>query len=583
MEDTPRHAARSFWHPYYKLAKPSQTMNDAVTLTAHYKTAALGLYFFLTHVQGKISEDLVADTSIGSIRGVRADDGDYTMFLGIPFAKVNESNVFGESLPAAPFNEVFEANTDTTRCPQVEEFNNTAVGDLDCLQLNVYVSDAAKTAKGPLPVLVYIYGGKFMFGFSDRWLLGPKHLMKQDVIVVTFNYRMGAYGFMCLDTPDVPGNAGLKDQVLALRWVKNHIASFGGDPERVTVFGNSAGGMSVGLHIISDSEKLFNNAIIQSGSPYINGIVSNTNNKDSVLALAKALNFETNDVNEALSHIASVDALKVVEVVNDNGIVFTVCVEKEFPGVDTFLSKNPVFADNSKVNGMSVLIGNNKNEFFKRFRGVDGPADWASWSKLIPQFVNDTFNFDNAELYSDLSDLIRHFYLGDAEYTGEIRKNMLAFVDDSGMIYPTMRSIATYVKAGAAKVYEYVYSYEGGRNFAKAKNGFKEPGTAHADEIGYLWEIGFLPEPTKNDQVIIDRMTRMWANFAAYNNPTPETSELLPVPWTPIVDGSVYPFINIDLEMGSGSREYHARMAFWELIYKAYAQNEKAREMPNRP
>ncbi|KAJ2938118.1 hypothetical protein O0L34_g3692 [Tuta absoluta] len=504
------------------------------------------------------------------------------MFLGIPFAKVNETNIFGASIPQAPFDELFEANTETTRCPQVEEFNNTAVGDLDCLQLNVYVPDVVNTTESLLPVMVYIYGGKFEFGFSDRFLLGPKYLIQQDIILVTFNYRTGVYGFMCLDTPDVPGNAGMKDQVLALRWVQNHIESFGGDPQQVTVFGNSAGGMSAGLHIISENEKLFKNAIIQSGPIYsTNGAVSNTGNGDKVLELAKALNFETNDVNEALSFIKSIDALQVVETATKNSISFAICVEKEFPGVERFLSKHPVIADNSKANGMNIMVGNNRQELLALYNGNDGPDTWVQWANLFPQTVRANFNFDNEDLYTELSDIIRRFYVSDAEINSDVRLDMLHLTDDTSFFYPSIRSIEAYLKAGAAKIYRYIFSYVGGRNFVRYQStllrGNNVSGTAHADEIGYLWGIGILPEPTPLDQIMINRITTLWANFAKHSDPTPETTPLLPVAWQPIVNGSKYHYLDINQNMTSGTRFAHQRMSFWELLYKAYGECERAR------
>ncbi|KAI5643543.1 carboxylesterase family domain-containing protein [Phthorimaea operculella] len=305
------------------------------------------------------------------------------MFLGIPYATVNRTNVFGESIPQEPFDVVFEAYDDNDRCPQVEEFNSTAVGTLDCLKLNIFVPDTA-SSQSLLPVMVYVYGGALKIGFADRFALGPKYLVRHDVILVTFNYRLGPYGFMCLDTPEIPGNAGLKDQVAALRWVKSNIQSFGGNPNQVTAFGNSAGGRSIGMHLNSETEKLFTNAIIQSGSVFRN--------------------------------------------------------------------------------------------------------------------------------------MIKRFYLGDAKVNNSVRQHMTDFMDDTTYTYSTVRSIKPYLRAGADKIYQYVFSYDGGRNFNKYLSNVTAAGVSHADELGYLFDIGvFEDEPSEEDQVIIDRMTTMWTNFAKYN------------------------------------------------------------------
>lgn len=165
--------------------------------------------------------------------------------------------MFQPSTPYQAFGEVFEAYDDSAICPQLEEFNKTIVGSLDCLHLNVYVPNTA-SSKNNLPVLVWIYGGRFNRGFSGRYLYGPSNLVRHDIILVTLNYRLGPYGFMCLDNPEVLGNQGLKDQQIAIKWVNDNIDAFGGDANKITLFGESAGAASVGMHLHQE-EGLFLN------------------------------------------------------------------------------------------------------------------------------------------------------------------------------------------------------------------------------------------------------------------------------------------------------------------------------------
>ena len=106
--------------------------------------------------------------------------------------------------------------------------------------------------------MVWIHGGSFIVGSNQPLSYGPSHFMDRDVIVVLVNYRLGPLGFLSLGTEDVPGNAGLRDQTMAFQWVNENIASFGGDPSRITIFGESAGSLSVGLHLLSPlSDGLF--------------------------------------------------------------------------------------------------------------------------------------------------------------------------------------------------------------------------------------------------------------------------------------------------------------------------------------
>jgi len=116
---------------------------------------------------------------------------------------------------------------------------------------------------------VWIYGGGFAAGSSTLDLYDGKVLAaKGDVIVASMQYRLGPLGFLFLGSESAPGNAGMLDQQLALDWIHKHVADFGGDPQRVTIFGESAGAGSVGLHLLSPgSDNLFRSAILQSGSP----------------------------------------------------------------------------------------------------------------------------------------------------------------------------------------------------------------------------------------------------------------------------------------------------------------------------
>ena len=151
----------------------------------------------------------------------------------------------------------------------------------DCLTLNVWTpeipEDPATSATGR-PVMVWIHGGGFTSGSGSVFLYRGDHLVRNgDVVVVTINYRLGALGFLGhrdLDDPDgYVGNWGLHDQIAALRWVRDHIAQFGGDPGNVTLFGESAGGFSVAaLMGAPSSAGLFHRAIVQSGGVHVHSI-----------------------------------------------------------------------------------------------------------------------------------------------------------------------------------------------------------------------------------------------------------------------------------------------------------------------
>ena len=145
-------------------------------------------------------------------------------------------------------------------------------GQEDCLFLNVYVPEKTfekRESPGGSPVMVWFHGGAFLFGGGNRARFAPEAFMEadEDVIIVSVNYRLGALGYLCLeDEKTVAGNMGSLDQIAALQWVQGHISHFGGDPDRVTIFGESAGGISVmDLMLSPKATGLFSSAISQSG------------------------------------------------------------------------------------------------------------------------------------------------------------------------------------------------------------------------------------------------------------------------------------------------------------------------------
>lgn len=136
----------------------------------------------------------------------------------------------------------------------------------DCLNLNVYVPASARSDK-KLTVMFWIFGGGFFDGTGNDDVYGPDFLIEQNVVLVTSNYRVGVFGFLSLGTPEYSGNMALKDQQLALKWVHENIDQFYGDNMRITIFGDSAGGISTHFQVLSsESRKYFNNAIVMSGT-----------------------------------------------------------------------------------------------------------------------------------------------------------------------------------------------------------------------------------------------------------------------------------------------------------------------------
>src|SRR6218665_883200 len=235
----------------------------------------------------------VVTTSKGKVRGLRYDLPHLGIageaYLGIPFAMPPVGpRKFRYPEPIEPWaqkNIVLNATTLPNSCYQAPDLffgdsfwgsnmwnPNTPVSE-DCLYLNVWVPTAPPDSprRGPLAGMVWIFGGGFYSGTTTLTLYDGRILASlNDVIVVSIGYRVGALGFLCLDDPLAPCNMGLFDQVMGLDWVQKNINRFGGDPNNVTLFGESAGAASVSLHLLSPlSRDKFHRAILQSGSANI--------------------------------------------------------------------------------------------------------------------------------------------------------------------------------------------------------------------------------------------------------------------------------------------------------------------------
>src|SRR5436305_9874261 len=197
-------------------------------------------------------ENVVVEAACGRLAGLR--QGDLFAFKGIPYAKPPVGPLRWRAPERAPS---WAGVRDATRfgpiCPQaptqIEALLGGTLGEQseDCLYLNIWTPACDG---GKRPVMVWIHGGAFVIGAGSQGLYNGRHLSARDVVVVTINYRLGAFGFVNLaDATDGQspgtGSEGIADQLLAIQWVKKNIATFGGDTDNITVFGESAGAMSV--------------------------------------------------------------------------------------------------------------------------------------------------------------------------------------------------------------------------------------------------------------------------------------------------------------------------------------------------
>ncbi|CAG9791741.1 unnamed protein product [Diatraea saccharalis] len=513
--------------------------------------------FLFIATRAAYSNTILVNTPVGLIRGAKAIDGEYYTFFGIPYGSVNRTNLFGAPEKYPKFDYIFEAFHDSAICPQIQ--NNVLQGSSDCLQLNIFVPISANISHR-LPVMVYIHGGSFIDGSKSSKTYGPKYLVKHDVILVVINYRLGPYGFMCLDIPEVPGNQGLKDQVLALKWIKQNIESFGGDATKITVFGISAGGHSIEFHLLSDNEILFNKAILQSGSAEA-ATVFTDHDKNAPIRIAERLGLSTNSLTKAITYLSSLHTNEVIQASNDLSITYKPCVEQKFEGVTPFLTRHWVNADIPKVKDMPILLGFCEHELLLQHIN----SSISEFPALIRNRLRNTFNFDNGNLIK-AQEIIQNYYLNNKNVNTDLP--IAAYFDsDFTYIHPIQRSIKKFLNSKPKSLFYYMFSYNGNRNLAKITKKVKFGSAVHADDVGYLFDVDYLvDEHTPEDMLVLDRITTMWTNFAKYGDPTPDTSELLEIKWTQL-SNERYTYLNINSILAMGQRPAADRMTFWDDFY----------------
>nr|NP_001165390.1 carboxyl/cholinesterase 2 precursor [Bombyx mori]BAI66478.1 carboxyl/cholinesterase 2 [Bombyx mori] len=350
-------------------------------------------------------------------------------FKGIPYAQPPVGNLrFKAPQPVSSWEGVKNATRHGAVCPQFDILTNQIIpGNEDCLFLNIYTPDLNPATT--LPVMFFIHGGGYVSGSGNDDFFGPDFIVRKNVILVTINYRLGDLGFLTLDTEEVPGNAGLKDQVLALKWVNENIAHFGGDPKLITIIGQSAGAASVLYHLGSSLTKgLFNRAIALSGVPTYDFNYSYKPTKRPYI-LAKLLGNDTTDPAIALEFLQSVNvqlliqpdvSLLATESVSTGNIFrsyyFLQIVEKDF-GTEQYLTKNYLeLIQNGSFHDVDVYLGSTNLETAVMASNID-----ALIQEIIknPQLIvpREILNQVTPDVSLEIADSLLQNYYGDKRLT----------------------------------------------------------------------------------------------------------------------------------------------------------------------
>ncbi|KAJ8971263.1 hypothetical protein NQ317_011622 [Molorchus minor] len=354
--------------------------------------------------------DVLVTLPNGKVRGhVLESPGGmkFYAFQGIPYAKPPVGNLRFQAPQAVEnWDGIINATKTSNRCYSVAK--DTDDESEDCLYLNVYTPILESENNTKLPVMIFIYGGGFNDGASAYNIYGPDYLLEQDLIVVSFNYRVGPFGFLSTGDEVVPGNAGLKDQLLALKWTNQNIGLFGGDITKITLFGQSAGAASVAYHILSNqSAGLFRAGIAESGSALnIWGFLQNPRPYGFELALKIDNVTVTDNSTLLLNYLLSVPAKEIDIASTKTKITVLPVIEKE--GEDSFLTKEMYEQlESGDINRVPLLIGINSEESLGKAKDLTSYHNElvkldSDITLLIPSDLNLTENSNKTEIAEEI-------------------------------------------------------------------------------------------------------------------------------------------------------------------------------------
>ncbi|CAD7085838.1 unnamed protein product [Hermetia illucens] len=529
--------------------------------------------------------DPIVTTSLGKIRGtcLKSSTGKaFYAFRGIRYAKppINELR-FKAPQPADKWNGIFDATKDGPRCPQPTA-NLSDISE-DCLRINVYTHNLPSEGSGNVrkPVIVYLHSGGFYVGSGQSWnFAGPLYFMDRDIVFVTLNYRLGILGFLSTGTAEAPGNAGLKDQVMALKWIQSHIADFGGDPNSVTLFGYSAGARSITMHLISPmSRNLFHRAILMSGSTTTAQWEVPPNQLDLAKRQARLLNCGDENIKEMVDCLKTKSAVDFGKSLRDmfefgNGnpvVLFKPVVEPDF-GQERFLTETPTKVyQRGDFMRIPLICGINKDEFavlaIVTLRNdtlrnqLD--TDFNTWAPV--NFLYER----NTKRSNEISKKLREFYLGDGPLSLEKSLDGLGKLYADSLIGFQMHRFIHLV-APFTKIYQYRFTYQGRYSHTYYPDNKTPFGVVHHDDLLYLLTLpSIAPVFTEKDpeRKTMERLTRMWTNFAHTSDPNDPSDEYLrSTEWIPF-DSDHERYLNIGENLEMKQHLQSDRFNVWDNLF----------------
>lgn len=511
----------------------------------------------------------IVQTKSGKVKGYERDGR--IEYLGIPYAKPPVGELrFKRAVPAEPWEGIFDAKEYGPESVQLEE--GQLKGSEDCLTIHIQRPKEGEN----LPVFVYIHGGGYNTGAACVPLYNGKAFVEKGLIYVFFQYRLNVLGFY--DFTSYPGceefdsNCGLSDQILAMRWIHDNIASFGGDPQKVTICGESAGGASViNMLAVPSVKGTFQQAIVQSGLP--NCVMTHKTARENIDLFLEGMGWTERDIPRMKYEKDPFLFQKGNTYVAEKQQYKHPGMFLPGPVIDDLLPVRPIDAIRQGSGaGVRLIIGTNRHEgtTFVHPEKTGFPNSWAMIAQMfeengnapqLPDIIryyhptpDDYFKAFNSS--KGFEDSMSSVHAGDKEFRTQGGEPFIRFATDYAFRMPAVKVADAQSRYGDVWMYRYDLVTKSGKETGLlASHAFDLPAT-FANKDFHFSKFIFDGEPEEVVDRIIHQMHDTWVRFAKTGNPDSEN-------W-PKYEGHNSKIRIFDRETTTGDMDCEELMKVWE-------------------
>ncbi|XP_049877282.1 esterase E4-like [Pectinophora gossypiella] len=518
---------------------------------------------------------------------------EYHGFMGIPYAAPPLKDLrFLPPRPVDPWPGVLSATSGKIPC--IQHSGNVkrgqrigSYGTEDCLYLDIFTPAPDNNKR---PVIVFLHNEYLKYAYNKTRDYAPDFFIEEDVVIATISHRLSVLGFLSLDDEVLQGNAGLKDIVTGLEWIRNNADRFGGDRNRITLMGSQGGAVAVDLLIHSNARKLFNSAILQGGTSWASMYLQDKA-RERAVKLAEIFEIHTKNSERLLKELCDIPPkdllVKDLEAVpkdynkeNQRSLLpFGPIVEREGGLVTDY-------PERSSEMDVPVMIGFNSREGLEKSLQYLIEPKYLSFAEkdfvlIMPEREDYRFDPEDEAYYDAVKD-IKNFYFPKGKVTIRRAPEYVTYIGDVFTV-PIDSMTKHYAKISSEPVYYYHFDLDSDLNENK-KDVMRLStvadgtwGAAAGDELCYLFKCprlkdNYLRHHKKDSEEIsfIRKMVRMWTNFAKHGNPTPEGDIVLgDLRWPPYTtDNKEY--LHIDRTITIKQNLNKDRFQFWQDFSKKW-------------